>query len=347
MPLKPLLAKILLPLTLLFFICGGCASQSALPGVSEQEPGIEGGISAVYPGPLDSKNRYLSNVAIHTNAKRADGSEHCSGILVSPRDILTAGHCVCMKRKLSTTASKDGVAQKLREAMPSHGKMPSAKAAIEDLEARILANADTVIDSSLCTSLVKVDVVEYLPQEANTASSLRQTQYIGRVIHPHPRLLVVDDAAGISWFREADLALIHLSAPVNARFRPIKLPAREVEVGNSIVMVGHGFGEDGDTTNEFGDRHYGESSITAVERWNSGSVKFLAHEPSQGSKPAPRVYGGDSGGGCFSKSDDRVLIGVISAFGSDGASSIFTSVFAYKDWLNQELNHADAATGAP
>jgi hypothetical protein len=42
-----------------------------------------------------------------------------------------------------------------------------------------------------------------------------------------------------------------------------------------------------------------------------------------------------------------MLIGVISAFGNDGTSSIFTSVFASSDWLKKELSHPGAATVAP
>jgi hypothetical protein len=306
-----------------------------------------GSTSAVYPGPLDSKNHYVSNVAIHTEAKREDGSEHCSGVLISPQDILTAGHCVCMKKKLATPASREDLDRRLRKALPSHGRSAAERSSIDGLRSRILASTDTLVDASFCASAVRVEVVEYLPSPPNTPPSLRVGRYIAKVIHPHPRLLVLDDAAGTSWFREADLALIHLATPVRERFRPITLPDKEVQVGTSIVMVGHGFGEDGDSTTEFGDRHYGESVIETVERLPSDSVKFLARAPPQGTKPSPRVYGGDSGGGCFSKANDRMLIGVISAFGNDGTSSIFTSVFAYSDWLKKELSHPGAATVAP
>lgn len=332
---------------LLHFLWVGCASQPQPPEPPTQELFIGGSTSAVYPGPLDSRNRYLSNVAIHTNAKREDGSEHCSGVLVSPQDILTAGHCVCMKKKLSTAASREALEQRLQEAFPSQGRSVAERTSLNELRSRILANTDTLIDSSLCASAVRVEVVEYLPSQPNTPPGLRLGRYIGKVIHPHPRLLVLDDALGTSWFREADLALIHLTTPVRERFRRISFPDKEVQAGNPIVMVGLGFGEDGESSNEFGDRHYGESVIETVERLSSDSVKFLARAPPQGASPASRVYGGDSGGGCFSKADDRVLVGVISAFGHDGTSSIFTSVFAYRDWLKKELSHPGAATVAP
>jgi secreted trypsin-like serine protease len=306
-----------------------------------------GNTSAVYPGSLDSKNRYAAIVAVRTNAKREDGSENCSGILVSPRDVLTAGHCVCMKKKLNTVAAKADVARRLHEVMPTQGRKPIESAAIESLRARILANADTVIDPTECAALVRVEVNEYSHSEPTMTSDLRQGRYAGKVIHPHPRLLVLEDTAGSSWFREADLALIHLDAPVNERFRPIKLPESEVQVGNPIVMVGLGFGGDSEYTEAFGDRHYRDSVIEAIERLGSGCVKFLARVPPKASQSAARAYGGDSGGGGFSKADDRVLVGVISAFGNDGASSIFTSVFAHKDWLQRELSHEGAATKAP
>jgi hypothetical protein len=252
-----------------------------------------------------------------------------------------------MKKKLDTGTAKAAAAQRLREAMPTQGKQPGESAAIESLRARILANAATIIDPSQCATSVRIELNEYHLSDPASPPALHQGRYIGRVIHPHPRLLLLEDAAGSSWFREADLALIHLDAPVKERFRSIKFPQSEVQVGNPIVMVGLGFGGDDDSTYPFGDRHYGGSVIEAVERLGSGCVKFLARVLPQASKPAPRVYGGDSGGGCFSKADDRVLVGVISAFGNDGASSIFTSVFAYKDWLKKELSHEGAVTKAP
>jgi secreted trypsin-like serine protease len=344
---NPCTLKILSLLILHFSIQAGCASQPQPLEPTAQELFVGGNTSAVYPGSLDSKNRYSAIVAVRTNAKREDGSENCSGILVSPRDILTAGHCVCMKKKLDTPAAKAAVARRLQEVMPTQGKQLIESTAIEGLRARILANTDTIIDPSLCADFVRVEVNEYLHSEPPVTSDLRQGRYAGKVIHPHPRLLVLEDAAGSSWFREADLALIHLDAPVSERFRSIKLPPSEVQVGNPIIMVGLGFGGDGEFTPAFGDRHHGDSVIEAVQRLGSGCVQFLARVRPQASKPASRVYGGDSGGGCFSKADDRMLLGVISAFGNDGASSIFTSVFAYKEWLKKELSHEGAATIAP
>ncbi|KFE63168.1 trypsin-like serine protease [Hyalangium minutum] len=336
-----------LSLLLLHFLWVGCASQPQAPEQLSGALFIGDSTSAVYPGALDAKNRYLSNVAIHTGAKREDGSEHCSGVLISPQELLTAGHCVCMKRKLSTPDARAELDRRLREALPSSGRSAAERASIDAQRKRILANTATLIDSSLCAPNVRVEVVEYLPSPPDTPPSLRLGRYSGKVIHPHPKLLVLDDAMGTSWFREADLALIHLATPVRERFRPIALPDKEVQVGSPIVMVGLGFGEDNGTTTEFGDRHYGESVIETVERLAPDSIKFLARAPPQGATPAPRVYGGDSGGGCFSKTGNRVLVGVISAFGNDGTSSIFTSVFAYREWLNKELSHSGAVPIAP
>jgi hypothetical protein len=96
----------------------GCASQPQPTEPTAQALFIGGNTSAVYPGALDSKNRYSSTVALHINAKREDGSENCSGILVSPRDILTAGHCVCLRKTINTVAAKEQVARRLRGSCP-------------------------------------------------------------------------------------------------------------------------------------------------------------------------------------------------------------------------------------
>jgi len=302
-----------------------------------------GSISTVHPGPLDAMNVYASNVAIRTNAKKVDGSEVCSGVLMNSSHVLTAGHCLCMRRSVSTDESRAALRKRLDEVLPSRGKTESEKRELDNLKARVVKNAATVLDATLCAAEGDVKFVEYLPPRPNIKSKATSTEYRGAAIRPHPGLLIVEDAAGTTWFREADLAIIRLAAPVEESFRTARLPDAEIQLGNRVVMVGYGFGANGSTTNDFGDRHYGESQVIGIERIPSGSVKFLTRKQPRGDGPPPRLYSGDSGGGCFSQTDDTVLVGIASAVWKDGESSIFTSVYPYKQWIKEELKKADAA----
>jgi secreted trypsin-like serine protease len=84
-------------------VCGGCAGtpiNSAEAGSSavskdptpEERPYIVGGRK-------DTGNVYLSTVMVGAAGKEDGG---CSGVLIAPHLVLTAGHCVCMERPLET-----------------------------------------------------------------------------------------------------------------------------------------------------------------------------------------------------------------------------------------------------
>lgn len=329
-----------LPVILLVFL-SGCSASAPLPHQSPQDSFMEmatGSISAVHPGPVDSMNAYASNVAITVDAKKVDGSEGCSGVLISSSLVLTAGHCLCMKQSISTTENRTALKQRLDELLPSRGNKE-----LDELKARVMKNAAAVIDSAHCAKEVDVKFVEYMPSRPNIKSKATSTEYSGAAIRPHPGLLIIEDAEGTTWFREADLAFIRLATPVEDPFRSVKLPATEIQAGDKVVLVGYGFGANGRTTKSFGDRHYGESRVVSIERTSSGGVKFLARKQPRGDGPPPRIYPGDSGGGCFSQADDTVLVGIASAVWKDGESSIFTSVYPYRQWIREELKNGSAA----
>jgi hypothetical protein len=70
-----------------------------------------------------------------------------------------------------------------------------------------------------------------------------------------------------------------------------------------------------------------------------GSVEFVVADQRQpDGNPAAHLFRGDSGGACLSKTNALVGIAASTARNPRGETlSVFTSVYAHRDWLQQQL----------
>jgi len=77
----------LLLLAPLFFFCGGCAANASLQA--------SGDSLLLLGGKIDVDNRFAGTVIVTPDGPFG----MCSGLLIAPRLVLTAGHCVCARQK--------------------------------------------------------------------------------------------------------------------------------------------------------------------------------------------------------------------------------------------------------
>lgn len=161
-----------------------------------------------YAGTLDVTNRYSTTVTVETDEPlRAGVNGHCSGLLIGPRLVLTAGHCVCTTHD-STLGDPEG---------------------------------RKTIDGSACASRPTITTVSYVPLKkgpGRVPGSLSQT-YEGVEVRPHPQFRVLLDAQGRVEAAHADLAVILLNEPVEGTWPTLPVADADVQPGEYVVMAGY------------------------------------------------------------------------------------------------------------
>ncbi len=289
--------RVVLPV--LALLCGSCREQASSGPPAPAPPRIPPESRQIQPledrllqmgGEIDVGNRYLATVMLTTSA--GEGKRRCSGVLLSPRRVLTAGHCVCMPRQ---AAASEGAEK-------------------------------TLIDTSACAEATTLRTVTYQPPQPGVEDVASRVEVFRGSVHPHPELKIVFDARGHLVSSHADLALIHLAEPVERGFRFPSLADAEVQVGEFITVVGHGYDEF--TEGHDGERRASQNKVTQASTLREDRVRL--------EQPRQHRYQGDSGGPCLRESaGGPELVGISSRSLGEGAS--FTSLQPYRNWLRTQL----------
>jgi hypothetical protein len=294
----------------LLLCCGACTGGAHLQqgtartlDLPEMQPADE--IFNVSNGLKDYGNRYPSVVVVEVG-----GIPECSGVLIHPRLVLTAGHCVCRGIETKDTITLDrsscektvtaiAVTYNASGGFPVYRRYPGAVQAHRDFKAvlkkkRLAVPPDTGVQDSTTKEGTHYVVV-------NTVSESK-----------------------------ADLALILLDTAVEDMFPPVSLARTRINLNDPIIVVGYGADAVEHGLPAFNDkqptRRFGRNVVT-----QQSDERFMIELP--GSLALP----GDSGGPCFREQANSVSLVGINSRSAPGVRASFTSTFQYLNWLDAEI----------
>ncbi|HEX8698779.1 MAG TPA: trypsin-like serine protease [Myxococcaceae bacterium] len=211
---------------------GASWDQSLMASMGLEDGGSPQAIHATHLGPFDGtllryagepdlRNHYSSAVMLTTG--NPEKGAQCSGVLLSPRVVLTAGSCVCKPKQSASDTSEE-----------------------------------RVIDSSACEKRATVMTVKYGKVYDKYSAEMEVQEYTG-AIFPHPEFHIRLDAKSSVVTSHADLALIRLESPVEDVSAPVSLADSEVVAGEYLIMTG--YGHDEHVEQAFGERYFRRNRV--------------------------------------------------------------------------------------
>jgi hypothetical protein len=196
-------------------------------------------------GVEDVKNQFAFAVMVKASVSAVETLK-CTGVLISPRLVLTAGHCMCARHKLTEPES----------------------------------DTKFVIDGSACTEEAEVTTVTYHPrvEDSDAPPGFQAKTYHAKVsVHPALKVLLNEQSLALS--SNADLAVALLDEPARTPSLPVRLADSEVKLGEIILVAGYGL--DGTTDLIHGVRRSGQKEVKRLPEGGGDEVLFAAHgEPS-------------------------------------------------------------------
>jgi hypothetical protein len=296
--------------------CVSCAASAPPPTAppveyvpAEMQPGM--GRSIISESTLDVDNQYAFTVSVAANGRGV-----CGGVVIDPVMVVTAGHCVCAKRRVA----------------PSE------------------APSSALIDSSTCLSTASVTAVTYMLPRDGSSKVLSETQVVTGVVRPHEDLKIIYNDQDQEVSSQSDLATILLERPIK-NIQPAPLATRQARIKEPVVLAGYGQTQRGELPSKM--RRFGMNEVATIEE---RGATFLVRKPILIRTPytakerllirekASYSLAGDSGGPCLRKRGGTFeLVGIAkTVYGTDHLVefSEYTSTYAYLDWLRAEIRRA-------